>query len=359
MKSEAKLGILGVVLVVAGCGETAPKAPEVRPVRTVVVAPAPIEDDRRGVGEVRARYESDFGFRVSGKVVSRMADVGVTVKKGDLLARLDDQDYRNRLKSAESDIAAADAVLEESRNAEARQRALLAKGVTTQANYDSALKNLRSNEAKLASAKASMDLAKDQLRYAELQADFDGIVTAVGAEPGQIVNIGQMVVRLAQPNDKDAVFNIAETAFREKPAQPPEIVVSLLSNPGITADGVVREISPVADPTTRTYQVKVTLKSPPEQIRFGSSVVGRLKATTAPVVVLPGSALFDKSGQAAVWVVDAATGTVSLKPVVVNRYETDRVIVGEGLARGDIVVTAGVNRLREKQTVRLVQESSK
>lgn len=345
----------GLALSISACGQAPSKAPEVRPVRTVVVAPQSIEDDRRAVGEVRARFESDLGFRVSGKVVSRTVDVGVSVKKGDLLARLDDQDYRNRLKAAESDITAADAVLEESRNAEARQRQLLDKGVTTRANYDSALKNLRSNEAKLESVKSSMELAKDQLRYSELHADFDGVITAVGVEPGQIVNVGQMVVRLAQPGEKDAVFSIAETAFRERQAQPPEIMVTLLSNPGIVADGVVREVSPVADPTTRTYQVKVTLKDPPDQMRFGSSVVGRLKSSTAPVVVLPASALFDKGGNAAVWVVDPASGTVLLKPVVVNRYETDRVVVGEGLAKGDIVVTAGVNRLRENQKVRLAE----
>lgn len=354
-----KWAVAVAALAVTGCGDTRPKPAEIRPVRSVVVEPMPIEDDRRAVGEIRARYESDLAFRVSGKIVSRTVDVGVTVKKGDLLARLDDQDYRNRLRAAESDIAAADAVLEESRNAESRQRQLLERGVTTRANYDTALKNLRSNEAKVESARAAMDLAKDQLRYAELHTDFDGVVTAVGAEAGQVVNVGQMVVRVAQPSDKDAVFSVSETAFREKPAKPPEVLVTLLSNPGITADGIVREVSPVADPTTRTYQVKVGLASPPEQMRFGASVVGRLKTSTAPVVVLPGSALFDKGGQAAVWVVDTASGTVALRTVVVNRYETDRVIIGEGLAKGDVVVTAGVNRLREQQKVRLAEGAPK
>lgn len=350
----ASLGLL-----MTGCGEQAPKTPEVRPVRTAVVDPKPIDDDRRAVGELRARYETDFGFRVSGKVVSRTVDVGVAVKKGDPLARLDEQDHRNKLKSAESDVVAAEAVLVEAQGSEGRLRQLLSTGATTRANYDASLKNLRSAEAKLVSAKASLELAKDQLTYAELHADFDGIVTAVGAEPGQIVNVGQMIVRLAQPNDKDAVFAIAETAFRQRPAQPPEVIVSLLSNPSIVADGVVREISPVADPTTRTFQVKVTLRNPPEQMRFGGSVVGRLKSLTAPVVVLPGSALFDKGGQPAVWLVDPKSRTVGLKPVVVNRYETDRVVIGEGLSKGDIVVTAGVNRLREKQVVRLAEEAAK
>jgi len=326
----------------------------------VVVDPQPIEDDRRAVGEVRPRYESDIGFRVSDKVVARLVDVGASVKEGDVLARLDTQDYRNKLKSAESDIVAAQAVLTEAANAEWRLRHLLENGNTTRANYDVALKNLRSAEAKSDAAKTAMDMAKDQLGYAELHADFDGIVTSVGAEAGQVVNVGQMIVRLARPSDKDAVFSIAESVFTDRRTDNdrPEIVTLLLSNPSISAEGVVREISPVADPATRTFQVRVTLRNPPEQMRFGGSVVGRVKTATNPVVVLPGSALFDKDGRPAVWVVDPAGGCVILKGVAVSRYETDRVIISEGLSKGDIVVTAGVNRLREKQKVRWLEGAS-
>jgi RND family efflux transporter MFP subunit len=167
-----------------------------------------------------------------------------------------------------------------------------------------------------------------------------------------------MVVRLALPDQKDAVFALAETAFRDrKPNEKPEIVVHLLANPEVVAEGQVREVSPVADSATRTFLVKVTLQSPPAQMRFGSSVVGRLKATTAPVVVLPGVALFEKGGKPAVWVVDAASGSVALRSVTLARFESDRIVVSEGLAKGDIVVTAGVNRLREGQKVRLADAS--
>lgn len=349
-----------LALLLAACGQEATKNVEVRPVRTVTVEPKPIDDDRQAVGEIKARQESDLGFRVAGKVVSRVVEVGVSVKKGGLLARLDEQDYVNKLKSAEADQASAEASLVEAQGTEGRLRQLLSTGTTTRANYDSALSKLRTSEAKLESAKAALALARDQLAYTELMADFDGIVTAVGAEPGQVVNVGQMVVRLALPDERDAVFNIAESAFRGRPqAERPEVIVTLLANPGISADAVVREISPVADPTTRTYQVKVALRNPPDQMRFGSSVIGRLKTTTAPVVVLPGSALFDKGGQPAVWVVDKATSAVALKPVMVSRYETDRIVVSDGLAKGDTVVTAGVNRLREGQKVRLAEGGGK
>jgi RND family efflux transporter MFP subunit len=355
------VGILTLVLLtsLAGCEEQkAPETSEVRPVRTVVVSPKRIEDTRQAIGEIRPRQESDLGFRVSGKLVSRAVDVGITVKESELLAKLEEQDYRNKVQSAEADVNAAQAVLIEAQGAEGRQRKLLISGVTTKANHETATKNLNSAEAKLESAKIAQAMANDQLSYTELRAEFDGIVTAVGAEPGQVVNVGQMIVRLAKPSELDAVFAVAEAAFETfKPDDRPEVIVALLSDPTISAEGVVREVSPVADPTTRTYQVKVTLRNPPEQMRFGASVSGRIKATSAPVVVLPGSALFDKGGKPAVWVYHADTTAVALKPVTVGGYETDQVIVSEGLVQGDIVVTAGVNQLREGQKVRLVEEA--
>jgi len=350
------LCLAGLSVSLAGCNEEAPSPPEIRPVRTIVVDPHPIDDDRQAVGEVRPRHESDLGFRVAGKVFSRAVDVGASVKTGDLLARLDEQDFANRLKSAEAEMAAADAALTEAKASEERQRTLLEKGFATRATYDTALQKFNTARAQLDSAQATRDLAADQLRYTELHSEFDGIITAVGAEPGQVVSAGQMVVRLANPDERDAVFAIAEAAFKDRSKdERPEIFVSLLSSPDSTAEGVVREISPVADPATRTFQVRVTLKNPPAEMRFGSSVLGRLKGETAPVVVLPGTALFDKSGKPAVWVVSPSTATVALKPVIVSRYETDRVVIGSGVEKGEIVVTAGVNRLREGQHVRLVE----
>jgi RND family efflux transporter MFP subunit len=169
-----------------------------------------------------------------------------------------------------------------------------------------------------------------------------------------------MVVRIADPQARDAVFSIAEAVFSDehRSAQPPQITVSLLSNPAISTTGIVREISPVADAATRTFQVKVALQNPPDEMRFGSSVAGRVNEAGAPVVVLPGSALFDKDGEPAVWVVSASSA-VELKSVVIARYETDRVVVSDGLSEGDIVVTAGVNRLREHEKVRTLQGEAK
>lgn len=366
-----KRGLVGVSIAAAGCaaaviwhakGEAAsarPEAPESKLVKAVAVRPAPQADSSLAIGEIRPRRESDLGFRVSGKLIERIAEIGSMVTKGEVVARVDDQDYRNRLSSAEADVAAAQAVLVEASAAEARIRALLAKGFTTRANHDATLKNLRTAEAKLKSADIAFAMAKDQLGYTELRAEFDGIVTATGAEGGQSVNVGQMVVRVADPKSRDAVFSIAEAVF-SKPhgATPPQVTVSLLSNPAITTIGTVREIAPMADAATRTFQVKVSLKNTPDEMRFSASVAGRVDAAGKPVVVLPGSALFDKDGQPAVWVVTASSA-VELKPITVARYETDRIVVSDGVAKGDLVVAAGVNRLREHEKVRIVEGEGK
>ncbi|ASY60425.1 putative Co/Zn/Cd efflux system membrane fusion protein (plasmid) [Sinorhizobium sp. CCBAU 05631] len=327
---------------------------EVRIVRTLTVEPRAMPVRNSAVGEIRPQRESDFAFRLSGKLVSRTVEVGAKVRKGDVLARLDDQEYRNRLRSAKADQQAAEAAVVEARASEVRIRRLLEHGYTTRANHDAALKNLRSTVAKLEAMTAAFDMAKDQLAYTELRADFDGIITAVGAEEGQVVNVGQMVARIANPTNKDAVFSIAEAMFAAHPAERAgaRITISLLSDPSVAVLGFVREVAPMADAATRTYQVKVALQNAPEAMRFGASVAGRVERPGDPVVTIPGSALFDLRGEPAVWVV-GADDTVALKPIVVAHYEPDRVVVSDGLTKGDIVVTAGVNRLRDRQKVRI------
>jgi RND family efflux transporter MFP subunit len=357
------LGIpLALVVALGGCKDhQEPMAIEVRSARTIVVDPKPVHDDREAVGEVKPRYESDLSFRVAGKVLARRVDVGASVRRGDTLATLDTQDFQNRLRAAEAEVVSAEAVLVEARGNEARKAKLLKGGWTPQAMYDTALSSLRTAEGRLTSAKAHLELTRDQLRYTELKADFDGVITAVNAEAGQNVAAGQTVLKLARPGDKDGVFNIAEIAFtdRNPSSKHSEVTVWPLSNPELKVEGVAREISPVADSTTRTYTVKVTLKNPPPQLRFGMSIGGRWKASSRPVVTLPLSALFEQNSTPAVWVVDEHSGSVALRPVTVARYETETAVIADGLAKGDVVVTAGVNTLREGQKVRVAEASSK
>lgn len=348
-------GLLGLVLTnLVGCDQPAPPPAAIRPVRTVTVELTDISTRPALTGEIRARTETDLGFRTDGKLVERLVDVGALVKKDQVLARLDADDARNKLVNAQAAVEAARADLKLAQQDEGRQRELLPRGVTTQARYDDALRSLRSAQAKLDSAQADLRVGNDRVAYTELKAEFDGVVTAVGADLGRVVGSGQMVIRLARPDEKDAVFGVPEKVFLEVHGTPP-IEVSLSANPEIKTVGQVREVAPQADPVTRTFTAKISLPDAPVEMRLGSIVVGRAILPPKPAVELPPSALFQSGGAPAVWVVDRQAGTVALKPIKVLRFDSNRLVVESGLVKGEIVVTAGVNILREGQKVRLIE----
>ena len=239
---------------------------------------------------------------------------------------------------------------------EYRQRELLKNGNTTRVEYDQALKTFKTAQAQLDAAQARQVQASENLGYTELKADNDGVITAIGADAGQVVSAGQMVVRLAQPGEREGVFNIAEGAFKTRPKDP-TVTVHLVSNPEIETTGKVRYISPQADPATRTYTVRVSLPDAPPQMRLGANVVGTVTLDQGQTVSIPGSALFQKDGKPAVWLVEKDK-TVQLKPITVQRYQGDSVVVGDGLAQGDVVVTAGVQKLLPGEKVALMDAST-
>jgi RND family efflux transporter MFP subunit len=344
-------------LALSGCGkEEKAAAPQIRPVRTVTVEPRANGETLSLTGEIQPRYQADLGFRVSGKILERPVDVGSQVKKDQLLARLDPQQYRQDFEVAKAEVAKADAEVARSRAQEFRQGELLKNGHTTRVAYDQALKTFRTAEAQAAAARAKQIQASENLGYTELKADADGVISAIGAEPGQVVSAGQMVVRLAQPGEREAVFNIAEASFKHPPKDP-TVAVRLVSNSEIKTEGKVRYISPQADPTTRTYTVRVSLPEAPREMRLGANVVGSVTVSEGPAITLPASALFDKDGKPAVWLV-GADHTVQLKPITVTRYQDNSVVVGSGLAKGEIVVTAGVHKLVPGEKVRLAEASA-
>lgn len=350
-------GFLALTVALGGCGkEEKAAAPEIRPVRTMTVEPREAGETMSLTGEIQPRYQADIGFRVNGKILERPVDVGTTVKKGDLLAGLDPQQYRQDLEVAKAEVAKADAEVNRSRAQEYRQRQLLKNGHTTQVNYDQALKTFKTAEAQAAAVRAKQVQASENLGYTDLKADADGVISAIGAEPGQVVSAGQMVVRLAQPGEREAVFNVAEAAFKNPP-QDPTVAVRLVSSPDIKTEGKIRYVSPQADPATRTYTVRVSLPDAPPQMRLGATVSGSVTTTEARIISLPGSALFEKDGKPAVWLV-GADDTVQLKPITVARYQDDSVVVGSGLAPGEMVVTAGVQKLVPGEKVRLMEASA-
>jgi RND family efflux transporter MFP subunit len=351
------VGALVLLLALAACHkEEKAAATVIRPVRTVTVGLQEGGEKVSLTGEIQPRYQADLGFRVNGKILERPVDVGTEVKKGDLLARLDPQQYRQDFEVAKAEVAAAEAEVTRSQAQEYRQRELLKNGNTTRVQYDQALKTFKTAQAQLDSAQAKQIQASENLGYADLNADNDGVITAIGADAGQVVSAGQMVVRLAQPGEREGVFNIAEGTLKSRPKDP-TVTVHLVNNPEIETAGKVRYVSPQADPATRTYTVRVSLPDAPPQMRLGANVVGTVTLDQGQTVSIPGSALFQKDGKPAVWLVEKDS-TVQLKPITVQRYQGDSVVVGDGLAQGDVVVTAGVQKLLPGQKVARMEASA-
>jgi RND family efflux transporter MFP subunit len=349
---------MALVTILAGCDKKKVVEPDIRPVRASVVEPGAGAETITLTGEIRARYETDLGFRIDGKITERPVDIGSTVRKGDILAQIDPQPRQQDLQSARADAAAAQATLIRNQSTEARQLQLLKDGFATRATYDDALANLRTAQSQVASTSARLTQAEQNLGYTQLRADADGVITVVSANIGQVVSSGQIVVRFAQPGEREAVFNVSEAILTASPKNPP-VTVALTSNPAIRIMGSVRFVSPQADSTARTYEVRISLPDAPPEMRLGATVTGSVSFDHAHVVELPGSALFEQDGKPAVWVVDPAAGTVALKRVSVERYTDERIVLNGGLERGDVVVTAGVQKLIPGQKVRLLDTATR
>lgn len=344
--------LIALAAVLAGCG--AKQEPEVlvRPVRSEVVAGGASTDSATYTAEIRSRYETDLSFQVAGKLVNRAVDVGATVKKGQLLAQLDQTDQQLGVDAARGAVPAAQSDLDRSRSEEARFRDLLERGLTTRAQYQAQQTAVRSAEAKLSQATAELRLAQQRLGYTTLRAGEDGVVTRAMVEVGAVVAAGQRALSIARPSELEAVFDVSDGRIGEVKAGAP-VVINPLSGDSTAWAGRVREISPSADPVTRTYQVRTTIVSPPPSLRLGMTVsVTLARVAGAPNVSLPSTAIFQKDGKPAVWIVKADS-TVELRAVAVERYDTDRVYMADGIRTGERVVTAGVHRLAPGEKVKL------
>jgi len=342
-----------IVATVAGCHKPAPPTQAARPVRTVTVERGAEGETLSLTGQVRAKDEVSLAFRLDGRMIERPVNVGDVLAPGQVVARLDPQNQQNALRSAQATLASVEAQMNQARLTFLRQQELLKDGWTPRAKFDDAQQTLLSLQSQADAARAQMHIAEDQLSYNVLFADAAGAVTAVGAEPGEVVRAGQMIVELARQGGRDAVFDVPEEVMRTGPRDP-LVEIALTNDPSVRATGRVREVSPQAEATTRTFQVKVGIIDPPEAMRLGSTVTGRVKLSAPPGVEVPASALTEADGRPAVWVVDPQSHTVSLRNVDVLRYDPAKVVISQGLETGEVVVTAGVQTLRPGQKVRLL-----
>jgi membrane fusion protein, multidrug efflux system len=349
--------VIAITLALAACGKEQPKKVEVRPVRVTSIRHLPSGETISLTGQIQATDQINLAFRIGGRVQERNVTVGDPVAPGQIVARIEPQDYQNALRSSEADLASAQAVLANAQSSERRQRELLGKGIAARASYDQAEQQLKTAQAQVASVQAKLQNAKDNLAYTELKSDVAGSVTAKGAEPGEVVAAGRMVLQVARQGGRDAVFNVPSQLIRRSPNNP-EVTVSLSDDPAVVATGHVREVAPQADAATGTYVVKVSLDNPPDIMRLGATIMGQVTIQSESVIQLPGTALTQSEGKPAVWVVDPEKKTVSLLAVTVGRYDTSSIIVVDGLKDGDLVVTAGVQALRPGQEVRLLEAAA-
>jgi RND family efflux transporter MFP subunit len=352
----ASLALLAVSL--AGCKDTvAQKAPA--PGRPVLVATVHYEAEvpaRSFVGTVRPRIETDMGFRVSGKVAKRLVEVGQTVDVGQPLATLDEVDLKLQAEQAEAEFRAATGVLAQASAAEQRAKDLRAKGWNTDAQLDQARAAGDEARARLNRAERSVDLTRNALSYATLEADTRGVVTATLIDAGQVVASGQTAIRVARFGEKEAAVAIPETLLGR--AKDGVATVSLWSEPNRKYSAKLREVAPSADPATRTYLAKFSLPDADDRVSLGMTATLTLADPAADNVArLPLSALFNEGGEPSLYVVDAS-GEIALKPVTVKSYDTNDVVISGGVGEGAQVVALGVQKLDPAQKVRVVSSLS-
>jgi RND family efflux transporter MFP subunit len=344
-------------IALTGCTEsTAEKVVSGRPVLVATVKYEAASPERSFVGTIRPRIESDMGFRVPGKVAKRLVEVGQSVDVDQPLALLDEVDLKLQAEQAQAEFSAATGVLAQAAASEQRAKDLRAKGWTTDAQMDSARAAADEARARLNRAERQVELTKNSLSYATLVADARGVVTATLIEPGQVVAAGQTAIRVARFAEKEAVVAIPETLVGR--AKEGAASVTLWSEPDKKYAAKLREIAPSADPATRTYLAKFSLPGAGETVSLGMTATLTLAdPATDRVARLPLSALYNQGGSPSLYVVDDA-GSLALKPVTVKGYESERVLITDGVDDGAKIVALGVQKLDPAQKVRVVSSLS-
>ncbi len=324
--------------------ETTPKR-----VAVVVASKQPLAQGGTITGEVQARVRSDLSFRVSGKIVERLVDVGASVKAGQLLARIDAEEQRADLEVAIANLQATEAQQTQAQLAFDRQRNLFQTQVTTRAALDQAQEALLTAQGSAKSAQAQLETAKDALSFTELRADAEGIITARNVEIGQVAQAAQVIFTLAHSGPRDAVFDVVETLFLGREIDP-SVTVNLLSDPSRKVEARVREISPTIDSSTGTIKVKLGLNGD-TSMPLGAPVAGSFRYKPLDMIELPWSAMASKGGAPAVWVVDPTSSKTTLRQIQVKGYETHSFTIESGVSSGDIVVSDGTKFLRPGEIV--------
>lgn len=343
-----------VLALLGACSKPADKTEDIRPVRTMVLSANSVDVSAEYSGDVRPRIESKLGFQVGGKITARKVDVGATVKRGQVLMQLDPQDLRLGQEQASANLRAAETSRNLAKAELKRYQELRVKNFVSQAVIDAKMSAFMGAQASVDAAQAGYRGQSNQAAYATLVADGDGVVTAVDAEVGQVVAPGVPVVKVARAGEKEIVIGVPEDKVEEL-RKVQDVSVRLWATPGVVIPGKVREVSPVADPATRTYQFKVAIPTAQPDVKLGQTAQVLFSSTTAtPRIAVPLSALNQERNITSVWVVE--NNIVKLVPVTIGGVAGNDVLLTAGVKPGQTVVTAGANLLKNGQKVRLLAE---
>lgn len=348
---------IAVALLLSACSapQDTPETEVVRPVLTTVATLVSSQTIGPFVGTIQSRQQTAMGFQLSGRVLTRQAGVGDLVKQGQVLATLDSSVQEFQLSTAQANLASAQAQFNNLRAAETRMAQLVSSNTAAQAQLDAATTARQTAQAQLDQAKANVASAQDQLDYTRIVAGSDAVVVSTAAEVGQVVSAGETVLVLAQPEQREAVFDLPETLAAVLKVGDP-VAVSAVSGDSAPIIASVRDIAPSASATARLRRVRVTLDGQNAGFRLGSPVEANIsRALAAPEIEIPLTAIYGTGADTSVWIVDPASATVSRHTVTVSAQASGLASISSGLSQGEIVVTAGVNSLTEGQSVLLSQ----
>ncbi|MBS1155969.1 MAG: efflux transporter periplasmic adaptor subunit [Proteobacteria bacterium] len=351
--------ICALPLALVACGEKTPTDPRTASplVRTATVQGAS-SASRSFTGTVAARIQSDLGFRVSGKVLERLVNAGQTVKRGQPLMRIDPVDLKLAAHAQQEAVTAARARVQQTADDEARYRDLRGTGAISASAYDQIKAAADAAKAQLSAAEAQADVARNASRYAELVADADGVVMETLAEPGQVVNAGQTVVRLAHAGRREAIIQLPETL---RPAIGSAGQATLFGKEGVSVPAKLRQLSDAADRLTRTFEARYVLEGDLVNAPLGATVTIRILDGHSSVqdgLQVPIGSLFDAGKGPGVWVINGEPAKVSWRPVAVQRLDDAGAYVAGQIKQGERIVALGAHLLREGEQVRVAGQAA-
>ena len=358
MLRHALPGLFALALaVLTGCREPEIVASPPRP--AVAVQPQSAQAQVQSYpGEVRARFEPELAFRIGGKVSKRMVDAGERVREGQALAELDPEDVRLQLEAARAQVAAAQANLQLAKTERDRYSTLLERQMISSSQFDNADNTYRSAAARLKQARAEFDVADNQATYSILRAPQNGVITRRAVEVGQVIAAGQTVFVLAADGEREALISLPESSIGHILIGQ-TVEVELWSRPEERFVGTLRELSPAADPQSRTFAARVSFDADEQRVEVGQSARVFIHQPDQVALAVPLSAVSSEQQQRFVWVIDPQTHSVVRTPVRMGAYGQDQVTILDGLTADDWVVAAGVHMLIEGQTVRPVDRQNR